>query len=134
MSEHMQNLITAREYLKAIESGASGEEMARFFDPEVMVEILPSSVFPKGSRDNLEGVRAAYERGKKGMSAQTYKITNALAIGDQVAMEVLWTGTLLVPFQSVPAGGQMSAHFAVFLRFRNGKIFSQRNYDCYDPI
>ena len=133
MSSPSQNLAIARQYLKAIESGASGNEMAQFFDPEVIVEIFHSSFFPKGSRSDLDGIRAASERGKKVMSAQTYEVTNAVATGDQVAMEVLWTGTLLVPFQSIPAGGQMRAHFATFLRFRDGKIISQRNYDCYDP-
>lgn len=50
-----------------------------------------------------------------------------------MALEVLWTGTLAVPFGSIPAGGTMSAHFAVFLDFRDGKIVAQRNYDCFDP-
>ena len=25
------------------------------------------------------------------------------------------------------------AHFAAFLQYKNGKIISQRNYDCYEP-
>ena len=133
MSDASQNLTLARQYLKAIESGASGNEMAQFFAPDVIVEIFPSSFFPKGSRSNLDALRAAADRGKKVMSKQTYEVTNALATGDQVAMDVLWTGTLLVPFQSIPAGGQMRAHFAMFLLFKNGKIVKQRNYDCYDP-
>ena len=134
MSDPSQNLAIACQYLKAIEAGASGDEMAQFFAPDVIVEIFPSSIFPNGSRDSLDGIRAAAERGKKVMSAQTYEVTNALATGDQVALEVLWTGTLRVPFRSIPAGGQMRAHFAMFLLFRNGKILSQRNYDCYDPV
>lgn len=133
MSDPAQNLALTRQYLKAIESGAPSEQMARFFDPEFIVEIFPSSFFPKGSRSNLEETLTAGERGKKVMSKQTYEVTNALATGDQVAMELLWTGTLLIPFQSIPAGAQMRAHFAMFLLFKNGKIIQQRNYDCYDP-
>jgi ketosteroid isomerase-like protein len=133
MSDSSQNLALARQYLKAIESGASSSEMAQFCHPEIIVEIFPSSFFPRGSRSDLDGIRAAAERGKKVMSSQTYEVTNALAVGDQVALEVLWTGTLLVPFQSIPVGSQMHAHFATFLRFRDSKIISQRNYDCYDP-
>lgn len=133
MSDPSQNLALARKYLKAIESSASGDEMAQFFATEVIVEIFPSQFFPNGSRDNLDGIRAAAERGQKVMSSQTYEVTNALAVGDQLALEVLWTGTLRVPFRSIPAGGQMRAHFAMFLVFKNGKIVSQRNYDCYDP-
>jgi ketosteroid isomerase-like protein len=127
-----ENLALARQYLKTIESGSTAE-LAQFFAPEVIVEIFASKFFPNGSRDNLAGIRAAAERGKKVLTSQTYAVRNALANGDQVALEIDWTGTLAVPFQTIPAGGQMRAHFAAFLQFKDGKIISQRNYDCYEP-
>jgi ketosteroid isomerase-like protein len=132
MPSPSENLALARQYLKAIESG-SITELTQFFAPEVIVEIFPSKFFPNGSRDNLAGIRAAAERGKKVLTSQTYAIRNALSSGDQVALEIDWTGTLAVPFQTIPAGGQMRAHFAAFLQFKDGKIISQRNYDCYEP-
>lgn len=52
---------------------------------------------------------------------------------DFVALEVLWTGTLAVAFGTIPESGQMRAHFAMFLEFRDGKIVAQRNYDCFEP-
>jgi ketosteroid isomerase-like protein len=127
-----ENLAIARQYLKTIESGGTVDELAQFFASEVILEIFPSRFFPAGSRANLEGIRSAAERGKKVMASQSYEIKNALASGDQVALEVEFLGTLLVPFQHIPAGGQMRAHVAIFLSFKNGKITSQRNYDCYD--
>lgn len=133
MSGPEENLETARRYLKAIESGARADEIAQFFAPEVVLEIFPSRFFPRGSRDDLAGIRAAAERGKKAMSSQRYEIKNELASGDQVAVEVNWVGMLAMPFQAIPQGGQMRAHFAMFLQFRNGKIVSQHNYDCYEP-
>jgi predicted ester cyclase len=132
MSSPAENLAIARQYLKTIESGGSPDEIAQFFASEVILEIFPSRFFPNGSRDNLQGIRAAAERGKKVMANQSYEIKNALASGDQVALEVEFVGTLLVPFQHIPAGGQMRAHVAIFLTFKNGRITSQRNYDCYD--
>ena len=133
MTNPAENLALARQYLRAIESSASAEEMARFFAPEVIVEIFPSKFFPTGSRSNLAGILAASKRGKKVMTSQTYAVRNALASGDQVALEIDWTGTLAVSFQAIPAGGQMRAHFAAFLQYKDGKITSQRNYDCYEP-
>jgi ketosteroid isomerase-like protein len=127
------NLAIARQYLKAIESGASADEIASFFAPEIVLEIFPSRFFPNGSRDNLAGIRAAAERGRRAMSTQTYAIRNEVASGDKVALEVDWVGTLALPFQAIPIGGQMRAHFAMFLQFKDGKIVSQRNYDCYEP-
>ena len=132
MSSPTENLALARQYLKAIEAGSSSE-LAQFFAPEIIVEIFPSKFFPTGSRSDLAAIRAAAERGKKVMTSQTYAVRNALARGDQVALEIDWTGMLAVPFQTIPAGGQMRAHFAAFLQFKDGKIISQRNYDCYEP-
>jgi predicted ester cyclase len=132
MARPAENLALARQYLRAIESGASAKVMAQFFASEVILEIFPSRFFPTGSRANLEGIRSAAERGKKVMAHQSYEIKNALASGDQVALEVAFVGTLLLPFENIPAGGQMRAHVAIFLVFKNGKITSQRNYDCYD--
>jgi ketosteroid isomerase-like protein len=128
-----ENLATAKRYIRAIESGTYGDQLAEFFAPEVIVEIFPSKFFPQGSRDDLAGIRAAAARGKKAMASQRYEIKNELASGDYVALEILWAGTLAVPFQSKPAGAEMRAHFAAFLQFKDGKIVSQRNYDCYDP-
>ena len=127
-----ENLATARRYLQAIESAAGADAMAQFFADEVIVEIFPSIYFPTGSRSDLSGIRISAERGRKVMASQRYLVKNAIASADQVALEVDWTGTLAVPFQAIPAGGQMRAHFAMFLQFKNGKIVSQRNYDCYE--
>ena len=133
MDRHLENAARARQYLKALECGPSGDELAKFFAPEIVLEIFPSKFFPNGSRDDLAGIFAAAERGKKPMTSQKYEITNEVASGDKVALEIDWTGTLAVPFQSIPKGGQMRAHFAAFLEFKDGKIVTQRNYDCYEP-
>jgi ketosteroid isomerase-like protein len=128
-----ENLATARQYIRAIESGARGDEIAQFFAPEAVVEIFPSRFFPNGSRDDLAGIRAAADRGSKAMTRQAYEIKNELSSGDTVALEIVWTGILAVPFQSKPAGAQMRSRFAAFLQFKDGRIVAQRNYDCYDP-
>jgi ketosteroid isomerase-like protein len=132
MSSPSENLAIAKRYLQALESGLSGEHLSQYFSPDVIIEIFPSRFFPNGSRSTLAEALAASERGKKAMSSQTYEIRNALAADDQVALEIDWTGTLAVAFQSIPVGGKMRAYFAAFLQFKNGKIISQRNYDCYE--
>lgn len=60
--------------------------------------------------------------------------TKYLAAIESGALEVLWRGTLVVPFGSIPAGGEMRARFAVFLELRDGRIARQRNDDCFEPF
>ena len=87
-----------------------------------------------GARRDLAQLREAGERGEKVVESQRYEIRTAIASGDTVALEVEWTATLKVPVGTLPAGGQMRAHFGVFLEFRDGRIAAQRNYDCFEPF
>ncbi|MBI5876379.1 MAG: nuclear transport factor 2 family protein [Chloroflexi bacterium] len=133
MSSESSNLELVRRYLAAIEHGAEGELLAAFFTPDVVFEEKPNRLAPNGSQQDLSAMQAAAARGKRVIAAQRYEIQNALASGDQVALEVVWSGILAIPFGTLPAGGSLRAHFAIFLEFRDGRIARQRNYDCFEP-
>ena len=130
-SQHA-NIECARAYLLAIEDGTLRDVFSDFFAPGVVIEWFPNRLSPNGSKSDLSGLSDAVERGKQLMSRQTYEVRNAMADGARVALEVTWTATLAVPMQTIPAGGQMRAYFAMFLEFRDGKIIAQRNYDCFE--
>jgi ketosteroid isomerase-like protein len=133
MPNPSKNLETARRYLKAVEEFATGAALAAFFSPDVVHVQFPNRVVPHGSRCNLPEMVVASGRGKKEFARQRYEIRHEVANGDTVALEVFWEGTLAVPFDTLPAGEAIRAHFAVILEFRGGKIVAQRNYDCYEP-
>ena len=122
----------AREYLASI---GTADELGglRFFADDVVQIEFPNRLVPNGATRDLAALRDAAERGRKVMTAQRFEVVNAIASGEQVAVEALWTGTLAVPLGSIPAGGQMRARFAIFLTYRDGKIVRQHNYDCFDP-
>ena len=132
MSTESENLDAARRYLATIEKGEV-EGTLQFFAPDAVQEEFPNRLSPNGAKRDLEDLREGAERGRRAMSAQTFDVLNAVAIGNQVVLEVRWTGTLTLGFASIPAGGQLHARFAVFLEFRDGKIVRQRNYDCFEP-
>ncbi len=129
----MTNLDRARRYIEAVERGVYGDELAAFFTPDVIQEELPNAMTPKGARRGLEQILESAERGKKLMVSQRYAIRSMIADGDQVALEVEWSGRLAVPVPGIPAGGVMRAHIAIFVLFRDGRIAAQRNYDCFEP-
>jgi len=133
MSVGRRNVEIAREYLHAIEAGATGERMARFFDPNVVQEEFPNRLVPQGARRGLSDLLEGAVRGQKVLSSQSYEVHSALEDGDRLALEVTWTGTLKIPFQNLSPGANLRARFALFLEFRDGRIVAQRNYDCFDP-
>ncbi|AQZ60757.1 unnamed protein product [[Actinomadura] parvosata subsp. kistnae] len=125
------NIDIAVRYHEAVSVGASAEP---YLHPDVVHHELPNLLFPDGVVRDLHGLRAAAERGARTISEQRFDVRNAVAFGDQVALEVTWTGTLAVPLGDLPAGHVLRAHIATFLEFRDGRIVAQRNYDCYERL
>jgi ketosteroid isomerase-like protein len=128
------NLETALTYLRAVEQGATGEALARFFHPEASLREHPNRLFPKGMTRGLKETLEGAERGQKVLTSQRYDVRQTVADGDQVALEIDWTGTLAIPMGTLPAGGTLRAAIGAFITFREGRIISQRNYDCYEPF
>jgi ketosteroid isomerase-like protein len=132
--EHMpSNVEVAREYLHALESGATGDALARFFTPDVTFTEMPNRVSPNGTVSNLERALEAAKRGQQLFQRQTYTIVNVLSEGDYVALEMKWVGITAKAIQNLPRGSEMRDHAAVFLQFRDGRIAHQRHYDCFEP-
>lgn len=123
----------AADYLSALERGAVGDELAGFFDPEVEQRELPNRLSPHGATRDLAALLDGAVKGQALLTSQRFEIINGVESGNQVALEVLWTGTLALPVGSLFPGDQMRAHFAIFLEYRDGLIFRQRNYDCFEP-
>jgi ketosteroid isomerase-like protein len=126
------NLDRAKAYLQAIER--RDPAMIDCFAPDVVQREFPNRLVPGGATRDLEALREGSRRGQQVLQSERYEIVNALEQGAEVALEVIWTGILAVPIGQLAAGDAMRAHFGVFLTFRDGRIVSQRNYDCFDPF
>ena len=128
------NSSLARQYLLAVASLGPFDEVASFFSPDIVFQEFPNRIAPQGRVRRAADLRAAYEQGRQLLQSQTYTVRHILEAGDEIAVELEWVGTLAIPVMNLPAGGEMKAFVAMFLTFRDGKIISQRNYDCYPPF
>jgi ketosteroid isomerase-like protein len=126
------NLEKVTRYLRSIEIGDFAP-IADLFAPDAVMEQLPNRIYPNGIKADVAKMSEAFEKGRKLLSSQTYEIKNVVADGDTLSVEVVWTGTLAIAFGSLAVGSQMRAHSAMFFQFKDGKIVSQRNYDCFEP-
>jgi ketosteroid isomerase-like protein len=122
-----------RRYFAALEAGATGDALAAFYAPEAVQEEFPNRLLPHGARRDLDAILKAAERGQQVMASQRYDILRVVANGDQVAVEFRWAGTLAVPVGPLAVGAERRGRFALFMEFRDGRIVSQLNYDCFDP-
>jgi ketosteroid isomerase-like protein len=130
------NVELAREYLRAVESMGPAENVSRFYSADIEFHEFPNRIVPNGRVRTRADLQAAYGQAQKLLSSQRYDVRRVVENGDEVAVELEWTGTLAVPVaaMNLPAGHEMKAYVAMFLTFRDGKIVSQRNYDCYPPF
>jgi len=127
------NLDIARNYVSQLSNGAGPEELESFFAHDLVQEEFPNRLMPHGATRDRRAMTEARARGKALLSAEKFELLNAVASGDQVVMEVVWTGTVRAAAGPFTAGQALRARFAVFMEFREGRIIRQRNYDCFDP-
>jgi len=127
------NLAIARRYLEAIENGAEAGALAEFFTEDVVQEEFPNRLAPIGVHRDLKALLASARKGKQTIRAQRFDVLNSIVDGDNVALEVLWSGLLAAPVDSLPADSELRAHVSIFREFKDGNICRQHNYDCFDP-
>ena len=126
------NLELTRAYLASFEA-RDGSTLS-YYAPTVIQRELPNRLVPSGAVRDLEAMKSGMERGKQTVCDERYEILSLVASGDEVAAEVLWSARLNAPLGSLPAGGVMKAHLAMFITWKDGQIVSQRNYDCFEPF
>ena len=128
----MTHLETAKAYLQTIEAMGDCTELSQYLAPDIVQIEFPNKITPQTATRDLAAMLAGCEQGKAILSGQTYDIHKEYELGEMVILEIKWTGILKIDIGDLSAGDAMSAHFAVFLRFEDGKIVEQRNYDCFD--
>ncbi|MGC4046140.1 MAG: nuclear transport factor 2 family protein [Armatimonas sp.] len=122
-----------QDYLAALESAATGEALSRFFTSDAEQIEFPNRLNPNGGQSDLSRLLQRAELVPTLLQSQHYEVHTILVQGDTVAVEATWTGVLAVPLGTLAAGSTMTAQFAMFFEFREGRIYRQRNYDCFEP-
>ena len=122
------------DFLKMLEQRNSSSELLDFYHPEVEQTEFPNTITKNKTIRSLEELIYASEKGKKVLLKEEYEVRSLISVADTVILECVWHGTLAIPIGKIPAGGQMTAYFAQIFEFKDGKIFRQRNYDCFDPF
>lgn len=124
----------ARAFVAAVAASKPRDVIESFYTEDIIHEVHPNLLAPDGVVRDFINVRAAYDRSRHVIRAQTYNVVNALASGDTVVIEVVWSATLASNLSALKAGDTVRARFAQFFEFRGDKICRIRNYDCFEPF
>lgn len=126
------NIEIIRRYLYAIERDDDAA-LAASLHPEIVQREHPNRLVPKGVTRDLAAILDSARRGRAAVRDQRFEILTALADGDRVAVELLWTATAGIPLPPLgkAEGDTLRARFAIFVTLRDGRIVAQDNYDCF---
>ena len=124
-------LTLAKNYLKAIKAN---QDITLFFHPDAVQVELPNRLNPKGVVSYLDQIIERSYKGRKLLKVQNYEIENEVVMDDTVVLQIKWTGVVAVSIGRLGAGQTMKGYFAMFLRFKNGQIIKQTNYNCFDDF
>ena len=119
-------------YLRAVESHDL-DEVARWQHPEIEVIEHPNRITPAGKRYDLAALREAGERGKALLSSERYDVRSMIIDGPRAAVQSEWSGTLGIAAGPLPAGHVMRAQICSIIELRDGKVWRQEQYDCFQP-
>lgn len=130
----MQGKEIVQNFLDQIARGAEPEVIASFYTDDCEQIEFPNRLTPNGAVRNRAALEAAARAGKAVLRSQSFEVVSLTGTDDFAALEAIWRGVLAIPLGSLAAGDEMTARFAQFFEFRDGKIHRQRNYDCFDPF
>ena len=121
-------------YLALIaDPSADPDVIGELLDPEMRFVERPNLFSPRGSVRDPAQMLASLAVGRELVRDQRFDVLDHLVAGDAIVTRAIWTGTLAVPAQSVPAGARLRADSSMIFNFRGGRILRQENYDCFHP-
>lgn len=128
-----QSIDVVRAYFRGIEQGDLDAVLACYWDDAVQIE-WPNRLKAKGDRRGIAQLATDFAKGKALLSRQSYEVQRFAETTDFVVVEVFWRGTLAIPVGKLAAGDEMIAHSSIAFDFKDGRISSQRNYDCFEEF
>ena len=129
-----QNEKLVLDFLKMLELRKSSDEFQKFYHSDVEQTEFPNAITRNTTTRTLNDLKESSEKGRKILTKEKYEVKNILSVGDTVILECIFRGTLAIPIGNIAVGEQMTAHFVQIFEFKDGKIFRQRNYDCFEPF
>ena len=132
LDSDQQALVVA--LMEALEGGAHGPELMRFFHPDVTQIEYPSLIDPRLMHHDLAAMVAGSERGAGMLAYQRYAVDRWIQSGDTVVCQAQWQAKLAKDVGPLPKGLEFHTYSLLIFTFRDGLIVKQEAYDCYVPF
>lgn len=123
-----------RRYIELLDGGAEPEVIAPLLHPDIEQRELPNALAPTGQVRGRDGMLKGVAAGKALLAEQRYVIDHIIEAGDQVVVEMRWSGVLAIDAGPLAKGTRLECAICTVIELRDGMVYRQRNYDCYAPF
>ena len=126
-------LETVKRWYELIESFSVTEsDFKPLLHPDIEQTEYPNLITPGIVVSNYETLLQRIPNGKKLLKSQKYDIQRTYEAGETLITEVIWTAEVGADIGAFKAGQQLKAYFCCVFDFKDGRIYRQRNYDCFE--
>ncbi len=126
-------LETVKRFYELIESFSIAEsDYKPLLHPDVEQTEYPNLITPGIVVSNYETLLQRIPNGKKLLKSQKYDIQRTYESGETLITEVVWTAEVGADIGAFKTGQQLKAYFCCVFDFKDGFIYRQRNYDCFE--
>ncbi|SEW14135.1 nuclear transport factor 2 family protein [Chitinophaga arvensicola] len=120
-------------YFQLLESfSADPVEFARIFHPNIIQTEYPNQLSNEIKQRNFDIMLESMVTNKIILKSQHFSVLKVVESGNTLVVEAKWTGEIGVDAGQFRRGQVMKAFICTIIEFRDGKIYRQRNYDCYE--
>jgi ketosteroid isomerase-like protein len=107
-------------------------DYADILHPDIEQIEYPNWLTPQLTVSDRETLFKRMPNGAKLLASQKYDIQRAYELEDTVITEVVWTAVIGADLGSFKTGQALKAYFCCVFNFKDGLIYRQRNYDCFE--
>lgn len=129
--QEQRNIDTTHAYLAAVDA-FDPDAAAQHLAPDVIQTEFPNIMTPARKQRSCENILTGTREAGYFLNAQRTEVTSMLACGDEVIVEAVWTGVVKGDMGPLKAGDTLRIYVANFFTFRDGKIATQRTYNCVE--
>jgi Ketosteroid isomerase-related protein len=122
-----------KRYFVLLEQFSTNEaDYREMLHPGIEQTEYPNQLTDHVTVSNFEMLMKRLPSGRKLLKEQHFDVQRVYETEDAVITEVVWTAVVAADAGPFKAGQPLKAYFSMTFDFRDGKIYRQRNYDCYE--
>lgn len=124
---------TVERYLRLLEAFETRPEAyAEILHPEIQQTEYPNAINPAVAERQWPEMQQGMVAGKQLLQGQQFRVCRHFERDQTLIVEAHWQGTVAQARPPFQAGQVLQAWFCMIFEFKEGLIWRQRNYDCFE--